>query len=332
MINCGAIIRSLGSMIYFVPCNVCTSIRSPGNGTPKGPTSARISDVTIETFSRSLSRLVKRAMILTTSDIKSSMRNPHIKYQSPVIESKISHRFWYKKRRREIENSNPLQIYGYPAFRLDHQSPQPSSTSNPALAKTLSEWLRCCGKCAIHAGLGAITAPSPLKTFPLATTRLAGLTRIDAAVLHGFRANWIVFRFGGVMLPPTVTGLADAPTGAAGSLGTPAGAGAMPGSTGTAPVGWPALGSAVVAGSAGGAMAGSAGGGGAAGSAGGDMSPAGGWLMGAGLSCATAKPDSAVVKLSIAALASMMDFIGSSFPCSFLNPGVRGWAREERES
>lgn len=134
------------------------------------------------------------------------------------------------------------------------------------------------------------------------------------------------------MLPPTVTGLDDDPTGAAGSLGTPAGAGAMPGSAGTAPVGWPALGSAALAGLAGGVMAGSAGGGGAAGSAGGAMSPAGGWLIGAGVSCAIATPAMAVVKLSIAALASMMDFIGNILSFFSHGPVVRGAVSEEPES
>ena len=46
------------------------------------------------------------------------------------------------------------------------------------------------------------------------------------------------------MFPPTVTGFAGLPIGAAGSFGTAGEAGAMPVSAGTAPVGWPALGSA----------------------------------------------------------------------------------------
>ena len=126
------------------------------------------------------------------------------------------------------------------------------------------------------------------------------------------------------MLPPTVAGLADVPTGAEGSRGTPAGAGCMPVSGGTAPTGWPALGSAAgggvagVAGAAGlaGAIPGSAGEAGVAGvagvapwSGGGGAPVAGGWAE-AGISCAIAIPVMPVPKASMAAPANRIDFIG----------------------
>jgi len=120
------------------------------------------------------------------------------------------------------------------------------------------------------------------------------------------------------MLPPTVAGLADVPTGAEGSCGTPAGAGCMPVSGGTAPIGWPALGSAAgggVAGVAGLAEAapGSAGVAGVAGVApcsGGGGAPVAGGCVEAGMSCAIAIPVTPVPKASMAAPANRIDFIG----------------------
>ena len=113
------------------------------------------------------------------------------------------------------------------------------------------------------------------------------------------------------MFPPTVTGFAELPTGAAGSCGTPAGAGVIPVLGGTAPVGCEALGSPVagVAGVAG-LTLGSAGVAGMAGSVGVDS-----WGGAAVLPCcALATPATPVVNASIAAPASMIDLIGLSFP------------------
>lgn len=93
-------------------------------------------------------------------------------------------------------------------------------------------------------------------------------------------------------MPPIVTGLADEPTGAAGSRGMVdgAGAGAMPGLDGTSPVGRLAFGSAgggmVESGPAGISVEGLAGGVGMDGSLGGVMASPGGWLPGGVMSCA----------------------------------------------
>ena len=126
------------------------------------------------------------------------------------------------------------------------------------------------------------------------------------------------------MLPPTVAGFADVPTGAEGSRCTPAGAGCIPVCGGTAPVGCPAFGSAAgdgvagVAGAAGvaglaGVAPGSAGVAGVAGvapcSGGGGGSVAGGCAE-AGMSCAIAMPVMPVPKANMAAPANRIDFIG----------------------
>ncbi|MGE4323221.1 MAG: hypothetical protein AB7E60_09360 [Sphingobium sp.] len=101
------------------------------------------------------------------------------------------------------------------------------------------------------------------------------------------------------MLPPIVTGFAALPTGADGSLGASGEAGTMSVCGGTAPVGCPAFGSAP------------------AGGAGGDGVAEGvAASSGGGMSCAIAMPLRPATD-SIAAPASINDFIGTSFPQVF---------------